>query len=114
MTTHNGARINSEKIELAYELHKAIIRHFKKRKVHSSFKSKIWTADFVDIQLISKYNTGIRSFLCAIAVYSGYAWTLSLIEKKDITIANSELLVFMIEKVKNIVLWIVYGGKVII
>ena len=80
--------------------------------MHSSFKGKIWSADFVDIRLISKHNAGIRILLCAIAFYSEYAWTFSLIQKKDITTANSQLLVFMNEKVKNIVVWTVYGGKV--
>ena len=42
--------------QLAYELHKPVIRKFKKHKVYSSFKDNIWGADLADIQLISKYN----------------------------------------------------------
>ena len=44
--------------QLAEELHKPIIRKFKKRKVCSSFKDNIWGADLADMQLISKYNKG--------------------------------------------------------
>ena len=35
--------------QLAGELHKAIIRKFKKRKVYSSFKDNIWGVDHADM-----------------------------------------------------------------
>ena len=44
---------NNENIQLADELHKPIIRKFKKRKVYSSFKDNIWGADLADMQLLS-------------------------------------------------------------
>ena len=44
--------------QLAEELHKPIIRKFKKRKVYSGFKDNIWVADLADIQLISRFNKG--------------------------------------------------------
>ena len=46
--------------QLANELHKPIIRKFKKRKAYSSFKDNIWGVDLADTQLISKFNKGIR------------------------------------------------------
>ena len=55
----SGSGIKSENMlnnELAEELHKLIIRKFKKRKVHSSFIDNIWGADLADMQLISKFN----------------------------------------------------------
>ena len=42
--------------QLAEELHKPIVRKFKKRNVYSSFKDNIWGADLADMQLISKFN----------------------------------------------------------
>ena len=39
--------------KLAEELHKQIIKKFKKRKVHSTFIDNIWGADLPDMQLIS-------------------------------------------------------------
>ena len=42
--------------QLAEELHKSIIRKFKKRKVYSTFKDNIWDGDLADIQLISKFK----------------------------------------------------------
>ena len=46
--------------KLTNELHKPVIRNFKKRTVYSSFKDNIWGADLTDVQLISKFNKGIR------------------------------------------------------
>ena len=45
-------------------------KKFKKRKVYSSFKDNIWGVDLADMQLISKYNKGIRYLLCAIDICS--------------------------------------------
>ena len=56
-STGSGVNIPSEFNEqLAKELHKPIIRNFKKRKVYSGFKDDIWGADLADMQLISKFN----------------------------------------------------------
>ena len=41
-------QVNSQ---LAEELHKPIIKNFKRRKVHSSFKDNIWDVDLADMQL---------------------------------------------------------------
>ena len=65
---------NTENSELANELHKPIIRKFKKRKVYSSFKDNIWGVDLADMQLTSKYNKGIRYLLCVIDLFSKYAF----------------------------------------
>ena len=51
---------NKENMQLADELHKTIIRKFKKRKVYSSFRDNIWGADLADMQLLSKFNKGFR------------------------------------------------------
>ena len=58
--------------QLAEELHKPILRKFEKRKLHLSFIDNIWVADLPDMQLISKYNKGIRFLLCVIVIYSKY------------------------------------------
>ena len=49
-----------ENEQLADELHKPIIRKCKKRKVYSAFKDNIWAADLAAMQLLTKYNKGIR------------------------------------------------------
>ena len=64
------------------ELHKPIIRKLKKRKVYPSFKDNIWGVDLADMQLISKYNKGIRYLLCVIDLFSKYAFVVPLKDKK--------------------------------
>ena len=59
--------------QVANELHKPIIENFKKRRVYSSFKDNIWGADLADMQLVSKFNKGVRFLLCVIDIFSKYA-----------------------------------------
>ena len=54
--------INKENMQLADELHKPIIRKFKKRKMHALFRDNIWGVDLADMQLLSKFNKGFRFF----------------------------------------------------
>ena len=49
--------------ELAEELCKQSIKKIGKLKLYSSFTGNIWSADLVSMQLISKFNTGIRFLL---------------------------------------------------
>ena len=44
---------------------------------------------FADMQLISKFNKGIRFLLCVIDIFSKYAWVVPLKDKKGITITNA-------------------------
>ena len=71
----SGSGITNEpkNYQLADEIHKSIIRIFKKRKVYSSFRDNIWGVDLVDLQSLSKYNKRIKYLLCAIDLFSKYA-----------------------------------------
>ena len=75
--------------QLAKELHKKIIRNFKKTAVCSGFKDNICGADLADMQLISKFNKGFRFLLCVIDIFSKYAWVVPLKDKKGVTIVNA-------------------------
>ena len=76
----------SQNQKLVEELHKPIIRKFKRRKVHAAFKDNIWGADLADMQLISKCNKGVRFLLCIIDIFSKYAWVVSLKGKQGVSI----------------------------
>ncbi|XP_065640497.1 uncharacterized protein LOC136073070 [Hydra vulgaris] len=52
--------------ELANELHKPVIKHFRKRKVISNGIDEIWAADLVDMQAFSKLNDGVKYLLMVI------------------------------------------------
>ena len=41
------------------------------------------------MQLISKFNKGIRFLVCVFDIYSKYAWVVPLKDKKGITITNA-------------------------
>ena len=75
--------------QLAEELHKPIIRKFKKRKVYSTFKDNIWGADLADMQLISKCNKAFRFLLCVIDIFSKNSWVVPLKDKKGVSIFNA-------------------------
>ena len=100
-----------ENQQLANELHKPIIRKFKKRKAYSSFKYNICGVDLADMQLISKYNKGIIYFLCAIDLFSKYAFVVPLKDTKGITVANAFQSIFGNSKRKPNKIWTDQGSE---
>ena len=54
-----------------------------------SILDNVWGADLADMQLISKFNKGIRFLLCVTIIFSKYAWVIPLKDKKGITITNA-------------------------
>ena len=86
---HVNTKLIPQNQQLADELHKPIIKKFEKRKVYSAFKDNIWAADLVDMQLLSRYNKGIRFLLCVIDIFSKYAWVVPLKNKKGIGIVKA-------------------------
>ena len=75
--------------QLAEELHKPIIKKIQKRKRHAAFKDNIWGADLADMQLLNRYNKGIRFLLCVIDIFSKYAWVVPLKNKKGVSIVTA-------------------------
>ena len=86
---HVNTKLIPQNEQLAEELHKLIIRKFEKMKVYTAFKDNIWGADLADMQLLSKYNKGIRFLLCVIEIFSKYAWVVPLKDKKGISIVKA-------------------------
>ena len=84
-----NTKLTPQNQQLAEELHKPIIRKFEKRKVHAAFKDNIWGADLADMQLLSRYNKEIKFLLCAIDIFSEYAWVIPLKDKKSISIVKA-------------------------
>ena len=97
--------------QLANELHKPIIRKFKKRKVYYSFKDNIWGVDLADMQLISKYNKGIKYLLCVIDLFSKYTWVVTLKDKKGATITNAFQKVLNSSKRKPNEIWVDHDSE---
>ena len=57
--------------------------------MYSSFKDNIWGVDLADMQLLSKFNKGLRFLLCVIDIFGKYAWVIPLKDKKGISIINA-------------------------
>ena len=96
---------------LADELHKPVIKKFNKRKVYSQFKDNIWGVDLADMQSLSRQNKGIKYLLCAIDLYSKYAFVIPLKDKKGISIVNTFNKIIKQSNRKPNKIWVDQGGE---
>ena len=106
----SGKGTENNKI-LAEELHKPVIKKFDKRKVYSQFKYNIWEVDLADMQSISKKNKGIKYLLCAIDLFSKYAFVVPLKDKKGISIVNAFNNIIKQSNRKPNKIWVDQGGE---
>ena len=106
-----GLANNKQKVQLAHELHKLIIKRFNKRKVYSSFKDNIWGVDLADMQLLSKLNKGFRFLLYVIDIFSKYAGVIPLKDKKGISIVNAFQIILKQSKRKPNKIWVDKGSE---
>ena len=86
---HVNIKLTPQNQQLAEEIRKPIIRKFEKRKVHAAFKDNFWGADLADMQVLNKYNKGIRFLLCVIDSFIKYAWVVLLKDKKGVSIVKA-------------------------
>ena len=66
-----------------------LLENLKKEKYIQHLKIIFVGADLADMQLLSKYNKGIRFLLCVIDIFSKYAWVVPLKDKKGISIVKA-------------------------
>ena len=97
--------------QIAKELHKPIIRKFKKRTVYSRFKDNNWGADLADMQLKSNFNKGFRFLLCVTDIFSKYAWVVPLKDKKGVNIVDASQKIFDKSGRKPKKIWVDKGGE---
>ena len=108
---HVNTKLTPQNQQLAEELHKPIIKKFEKRKVHAAFKDNIWGADLADMQLLSRYNKGIRFLLCVIDIFSKYAWVVPLKAKKGISIVKAFQIILKQSNRKPNKIWVDKGSE---
>ena len=85
----SGSGVDAEpNYQVANKLHKQIIRKFTSPKVYSSFRDNIWGIELADMQSLNKFSKGINYLLCAIDLFSIYAWVIPLKVKRGINIVN--------------------------
>ena len=88
-----------------------LLENLKKEKVYSTFKDNIWGVDLADMQLLSKYNKGIRFLLCVIDIFSKYAWVVPLKDKKGISIVKAFQIILKQSNRKPNKLWVDKGSE---
>ena len=100
-----------QNLQLAKELHRPIIRNFKRRTTYPGFKDNIWGADLADMQSLSKYNKEIRYLLCAIDLLSKYAWVILVKDKKGISIVDAFQKILKESNRKSSKIWVDKGSE---
>ena len=58
-----GSGVSANK-QIAEELHKPVIKKFKRRKVYPRFKDNIWAADLTEMESLSSKNKNVKYVLC--------------------------------------------------
>ena len=96
---------------LADEIQKSFIKKFNKRKVYSQFKDNIWGVDLADTQSLSEQNKSIKYLLCAIDLFSKYAFVVPLKDKKGISIVNAFNKIIKQSNRKPNKIWVDQGGE---
>ena len=98
---------NGSNYQLANELHKPIIKKFKKRKVYSSFRDNIWDVDLADMQSLSRYNKSVgtsKDFLKTnnIEIYSTFNEGKSVVAERFIRTLKNKIFKHMTAISKNV------------
>jgi transposase InsO family protein len=75
--------------DLANELHTPVKRKFPRRHVISYGVDDVWSCDLVEMQEWSKQNKGYRYMLNVVDVFSKYAWSVKLLDKKGKTVLEA-------------------------
>ena len=75
--------------KLAEELHKPVRSKFPRRSVIVNEIDSIWSCDLIEMQEWSEENKGFRYMLNVIDVFSKFAWSIPLKDKKGITVLNA-------------------------
>ena len=78
--------------------------------MYSSFKDNIWGVDLANMQSLNKFNKGIKYLLCAIDLFSKYAWDIPLKDKKGTSIVNAFQKVISKERKPNKI-WVDEGSE---
>ena len=68
--------------QIAEELHKSVIKKFKRRKIYARFKDNIWAAGLANMRSLFFKNKNVKYLLCVIDIFTKYAQVKPLKGKK--------------------------------
>ena len=92
--------------QLAEELHKPVIKNFKRRKVYARFKDNIWAADLAEMEVVPSKIKNVNYLLCVRDVFTKYACAKPLKDKKGKTVLNAFIEIINKSKCKPNKLWV--------
>ena len=64
--------------QLVDELHKSVIKNFKRRKVYARFIDNIWAENLAEMGSLSSKKKNVKYLLCIIDVLTKNGWAKSL------------------------------------
>ena len=79
--------------------------------MYSPFKDNLWGVDLADMQLISKFNKGVRFLLCVIDNFSKCALVAPLKDKKGVSIVNAFQSILKKSNKKSNKIWVDKCGE---
>ena len=94
---------------MANELHKPVRKKFLKRFVFVRNVDDVWGADLVELQSLSKKNSGFRYILMVIDIFSRYGWSIPIKSKTGKEVASALRTIFKREKPAK--LWVDKGRE---
>ena len=106
--TASRVRVNEQ---LAEELHKPVIKKFKRTKVYARFKDNIWAADLAEMESLSSKNKNVKYLLCVIDIFTKFAWVKPLKDKKGKTVLNAFIKIINESNHKPNKLWVDQGRE---
>ena len=101
--TVSGMSVNWQ---LDEELHKPVIKNFKRRKIYAKFKENIWEADLVEMESLSSKKKNVKYLLCVKDVFTKYTWVKPLKDKKSKSLLNAFIEIVNESNCKTNKLWV--------
>ena len=95
---------------IANELHKTARKNFLKRFVFVRHVDDVWGADLVELQTLSRKNSGYRYILMVIDIFSKYGWSVPLKTKTGKEVAGALQKIFK-ENKSPAKLWVDKGRE---
>lgn len=90
-----GLRVSRKRVDdfladqVAYARHKPVRRNYPRNKTYVNGIDHQWQADLVEVQHLSRENSGIRYLLTVIDVFSKYAWVVPTKSKSATDMVNA-------------------------
>ena len=103
VTSTSGINVNEQ---LAEELHKPVIKKFKRKKDYARFKDNIWAQILAEMGSLSSKYKNVKHLLCMINVFTEYVWVKLLKDKKGKTVLNASIEMLNESKRKPIKSWV--------